>query len=248
MRAVCLLASAGAALIAVPAAAAPARHAPARYAPAQHAPAQNATGARDWSRTVVATPEGGFRMGNPGAKVKLVEYGSLTCSHCARFAHEGVAGLVRDHVRTGRTSYEYRNFVLNGIDVAASILARCAGAPGFFRVVGAVYAGQESWLRKTGAVSPAVQAQLEAMPTQQRLARIAQIAGLGQYAALGGVTPARANACLADKSGLDRLTHMYEAGASQYAIEGTPTFLINGAKADANTWAGLEPLIVQAGG
>ncbi|MEA3079375.1 MAG: hypothetical protein QOF05_783, partial [Sphingomonadales bacterium] len=39
----------------------------------------------DWARTVVATPEGGFRMGNPSAKVKLVEYGSLACPHCRHF-------------------------------------------------------------------------------------------------------------------------------------------------------------------
>src|SRR5262249_24688328 len=42
-------------------------------------------GAVDWSRTVVKTPAGGFLMGNPKAKVKLVEYGSLACPHCRHF-------------------------------------------------------------------------------------------------------------------------------------------------------------------
>ncbi|HEX8580099.1 MAG TPA: thioredoxin domain-containing protein, partial [Allosphingosinicella sp.] len=39
----------------------------------------------DWTQTVSATPAGGFLMGNPAAKVKLVEYGSMTCGHCAAF-------------------------------------------------------------------------------------------------------------------------------------------------------------------
>ena len=65
---------------------------------------------RDWSRTVAATPEGGFRMGNPNAKVKLVEYGSLACPHCRHFEETGYKPLVQQYVRTGRVSYEFRNF------------------------------------------------------------------------------------------------------------------------------------------
>ena len=66
-------------------------------------------------------------MGNPDAPVKLVEYGSLTCPHCADFAAAGDASRwSRNYVRSGRVSFEYRNFVLNGIDVAATLLARCA--------------------------------------------------------------------------------------------------------------------------
>ena len=102
------------------------------------APAANARpAARDWSHTVVATAEGGFRMGNPAAKVKLVEYGSLTCGHCANFARAGVASLVGTYVRSGKVSYEYRNFILNGLDVAASLVARCGGASRFFPIAAA---------------------------------------------------------------------------------------------------------------
>jgi protein-disulfide isomerase len=67
-----------------------------------------APAARDWTRTVSATPEGGYRVGNPAAAVKLVEYGSLTCNHCATFAKEGMPPLLSRHVRTGRVSYEFR--------------------------------------------------------------------------------------------------------------------------------------------
>src|SRR3954469_1746838 len=140
MKALALLAAAA---LAFPAAAAPVHH---RAAPARHA-----ASARDWSRVVVATPEGGFRMGNPAARVKLLEYGSLTCPHCAAFAREGEAALVQNYVRTGRVSYEYRNYILNGIDIVASLLARCSGPSGFFPMAQNLYATQQQWIgRITG--------------------------------------------------------------------------------------------------
>ena len=76
----------------------------------------------NWTRTVVATPEGGFRMGNPNAKVKLVEYGSLACPHCRHFEQTGYKPLVQTYVRTGRVSYEFRNLLLNAPDLAVSLL------------------------------------------------------------------------------------------------------------------------------
>ncbi|MFL6763858.1 MAG: thioredoxin domain-containing protein, partial [Sphingomicrobium sp.] len=65
----------------------------------------------DWTRAVAATPEGGFRMGNPAAPVKLVEYGSLACPHCRHFEATGYKPLIQNYVRTGRVSYEFRNFL-----------------------------------------------------------------------------------------------------------------------------------------
>ena len=48
------------------------------------------------------TPEGGFRMGDPKAKIAIVEYGSLTCPHCRHFAETAVKPLVDQYVRTGK--------------------------------------------------------------------------------------------------------------------------------------------------
>lgn len=234
-----LLAIAAAAAISVPAAAAPVRHSP--------APAHPVAAARDWSRMVVATPEGGFRMGNPNARVKLVEYGSLTCSHCAEFAQEGEPALVRNYVRTGRVSYEYRNYILNGVDVVASLLARCSGPLGFFPMAQNLYATQQQWMSRISGLSQAQKDQIKALPEGQRLVRLGEVSGLAQVAARYGVAPARANQCLADKAGLDRLGQMAEA-AQAVGVTGTPTFFINGVMADVNQWPGLEPLIRNAGG
>ena len=52
-------------------------------------------------RSSAKTPEGGFLMGNPNAKVKLVEFGSLTCPHCAEFEEQGGKPLVDNYVKKG---------------------------------------------------------------------------------------------------------------------------------------------------
>jgi protein-disulfide isomerase len=216
----------------------------AAIAPAQQAqrPAQ-----RDWTRTVVQTPEGGFRMGNPEAPVKVVEYLSLTCPHCADFAQNGVPALVRDYVRTGRASLEYRNFVLNGVDVTASLLARCGGADHFFPIAGQFLATQAQWMSRIDGLTQAQRDQLTALPPNERLARLAELVGLTTIATRNGVTAAEARRCLTDEAGLGRLDQMARA-ASALGINGTPTFLINGARVEADDWAQLEPLIRRTAG
>jgi protein-disulfide isomerase len=195
---------------------------------------------RDWSRTVVATPEGGFRMGNPAAPVKLVEYGSLACPHCRHFEQTGFKPLVQRYVRTGRVSYEFRNLLLNAPDIAVSLLAHCAGPAKFFAMSEAVYATQPQWLEKVGGLSDAQKAEIEKMSDAQRIVRFAEIAGFPQIAARFGVTPARARQCLADPKGLQRLLNVTKA-AEDAGIDHTPTFLINGKVTDAATWEQLEP-------
>ncbi len=205
-----------------------------------------APAARHWTRTVVMTPEGGFRMGNPNAAVKLVEYGSLTCPTCARFSNSAKAPLAA-HVRSGKVSFEFRNFVLNGVDATASLIARCAGPAGFFRVTESFYATQPQWTAKVTGLSRAQQDAINAVPEAQRLGKVADVAGLTQLGANAGVPPQRAKACLADRAALDRLAQMHDA-ASTLGVNGTPTFLINGKIVHAHDWAELQPLIRKAGG
>ena len=69
----------------------------------------------DWTKRVVVTADGGFLVGNPAAKVKLVEYGSLSCPSCQRFHQEAIAGL-RARVATGNVSFEFRPFGVHSAD------------------------------------------------------------------------------------------------------------------------------------
>lgn len=212
-------------------------------APADRAP----PAAVDWARNVAMTPEGGVRMGNPNARVKLVEFGSLTCGHCAAFARDGMTSLVGTYVKSGKVSYEYRNFILNGLDVAASLVARCGGPARFFPVADKLYATQPQWMGRLSSMTAAQKAQLNALPENQRLGRLAETVGLTALAAQHGITPVQAKRCLADPEALDRLGKMAEAAGAQ-GVQGTPTFFLNGANIGTHSWATLEPILREQAG
>ena len=209
--------------------------------------AASAAPAVDWSRTVVKTAAGGFQMGNPKARVKLIEYGSLACPHCRHFEQTGYKPLVRGYVRTGKVSYEFRNLLLNSPDLAVSLLAHCAGAAKFFPMSEVVFATQPAWFQKVADLTDDQRAAMVKMTSAERTAAIGQTAGFPQIAARFGVTPLRAKQCYADPKGTERLLAMTKA-AIDGGIASTPTFLVNGTKADASTWEELEPLLKKAGG
>ena len=132
---------------------------------------------QDWTRVAVRTPEGGFRMGNPNAPVKVVEYLSLTCPHCAAFAHEGSAGLV-GYVRTGRVSIEYRNYILNGVDVSAALLVRCASPVNYFAMSHALLGSQQSWMGRVSGISQQQRQEISQLQPLQVAQRLVPLLGL----------------------------------------------------------------------
>ncbi|WP_114953389.1 DsbA family protein [Sphingosinicella terrae] len=227
-------AAAAVAALAIAAGAAPAQEAP--------RPAQ-----RDWTANVVATPEGGIRIGNPEARVKVIEYLSFVCPHCAHFAEEGTPALLRDHVRTGRVSLEVRNYILNGTDVAATMLARCATPANYLRFGDRLLSTQSQWVGRVQAIPPAQRQEMMAMSVPDRLTRIAETGGLIETAARFGLPAAQARRCLADTAAFNRLGEIRQAAAA-LGVQGTPTFLINGAVQEVNDWPSIQQRIRQAGG
>jgi hypothetical protein len=205
---------------------------------------KKAAAARDWTKSVVLTPEGGYRVGNPAAAVKLIEYGSLTCNHCGNFAREGVPELLSRYVKNGRVSFEFRNFVRDPLDLTGALLSRCAGPANFFAVTDRIFATQEEWI---GKVSPHF-ADIQALPPGERLARVSTLSGLGAMASKGGVTPAKATQCLNDTKAVEKLTAMRKVAVETYHLHGTPMFVLNGQKSEARSWAELKPLLGAPGG
>lgn len=214
------------------------------------APAKKAApaAARDWTRTVIITPEGGYRMGNPAARVKLIEYGSLTCSHCARFAEEGVPELLAKYVRPGRVSFEFRNYVRDPADLAGALLSRCAPTPAYFTLTERYFRTQKQWAGRLQGLSQAQQDQLTALSPPQRVPRFAALAGLDTIAAQSGVPAARARACLSDANAMTKLAQMRQVANDVHKLDGTPMFLVNGKKVEAGSWSELEPLLGPPGG
>lgn len=202
----------------------------------------------DWSTVVTQTAEGGYLMGNPNAGVKLVEFGSMTCPHCADFDEAALQPLIDKYVKSGRVSFEFRNYVRDSLDVTASLIARCGGTKQFFPLTRQLFAGQSEFMGKLQATPAAQQQALSSLPPQQQFAEIAKIAGLQQWAAQRGLPSAKSSACLADEAEVNRLVQMNSDTTSKYPdFRGTPSFVLNGELLEnASTWQTLEPKIQAA--
>jgi protein-disulfide isomerase len=202
----------------------------------------------DWSQVVSETPAGGFLMGNPNAKVKLVEYGSMTCPHCREFDEKGSPSLIDKYVKTGQVSWEFRNYVRDGFDVAASLVARCNGAKGFFPLTRALYKDQPDWVGKIQATPEDQLKTMQDLPPNQQFLALAKVAGLPQWAAARGVPEAKTNQCLSNQHSVDQLVQMASDATTDFPdFAGTPTFIINGTMADKTaTWDLLEPQLKTA--
>lgn len=204
----------------------------------------------DWSTVVSQTAEGGFLMGNPNAAVKVVEFGSMTCPHCAEFDHEAMKPLTDNYVRSGKVSFEFRNFVRDPFDVAASLVARCGGTTSFFGLMRGLYADQKSWISKIQAADPNAMQQIQSLPPGQQFGEIARIAGFQDWAAMRGLAPEKTAQCLSDQGEVDRLVQMQNDAVSAYNIPGTPAFLLNGEmvtiEPGSTPWQQLEAKIKSA--
>ena len=207
-----------------------------------------AVASTNWLKTFAATPQGGFRVGNPNAKVKLIEYGSLSCPHCRAFHAESNAVLNSKYIATGQVSLEFRPFVLNGPDFVATVAARCGNDPrASLQRIDALYDNQAEWLQPFMEQGPDVQAKVQAAPDAQRALVLAQIGGLDQFMARHGMPAQQFAQCLTSKAALDHEEALQEEASLRQKVDSTPTFFINGTKDGGSpTWASLEPRIVQA--
>lgn len=203
--------------------------------------------ARDWSKVANRTAEGAFVQGNPDAKVKLIEYLSMTCPHCAKFEGEAIAPLTAKYIRTGLVSYEVRHALRDGYDFAASILARCDGPQAFFAAAPVVFAQQEAWMARaaTWAQSPA--APKEQLPPDRLLPLVAAGAGLDTIFVGRGFSLQRVRACLVNTAEQEVIVAQANEAWKRPNFPGTPAFLINGTLAQGVvTWPDLDRAIAAA--
>ncbi|WP_199554686.1 DsbA family protein [Sandaracinobacteroides hominis] len=209
--------------------------------------AKSSPAARDWTQTVVETPEGGYRMGNPDAKVKVVEFASFTCSHCRDFHKEAETTFKPTYVKTGQVSYEYRPFMLNVYDFAAVKLATCEGPSRFFTWANELYTHSDAWITPFTKLTEADVAPLRALPPGEQIKGLATAGQLHEFAKTRGLPRAKFDGCMSDQKTLDTLTARQQAAVDKFQVQGTPTFLLNGKKLEGvANWATLEPKLKEA--
>jgi protein-disulfide isomerase len=165
---------------------------------------KSASGDGSAATDMIHAPE--MTLGNPNAKVTVVEYASDTCSHCARFDANVFPAFKAKYIDTGKVYYKFREFLTPPESVAAAgfLLARCAGKDKYFGVVEAIFRGQPE-LFATG-------------DAHGLLLRIAQSAGL---------TEAQFNACEQDQAALDALQQRVKTALDNH-IDSTPSLFVDG--------------------
>jgi protein-disulfide isomerase len=141
----------------------------------------------------------------PADGVPVVEYGSLTCPHCAVFSKETFPLLKKEYIDTGKVRFVFREFSRNTLDVAGFLLARCLGDDKAFAADELLFAEQDKWAIADKPLEPLIAAM---RPT--------------------GMTEAQAKECLKNQKLADGIVAITKKANEEIHLSGTPTFVIDG--------------------
>lgn len=166
--------------------------------------AQTSTGEVSLSELMLPGPLGDEVQGAANAPVTIVEYASMTCPHCSHFHKTVYPELKKKYIDTGKVRFIFREFPLDPLAAAASMLARCAGKDKYFPLIEAFFEAQSDWVVQK--------------PLQPMFA-IAKQAGFTQQTF---------DECLANQQMLNGIEESRTRAASKLNVNSTPTFFING--------------------
>jgi len=159
----------------------------------------------------VAGPLGDVTLGPADAKVTIIEYASLTCSHCAAFHKETWPELKKRYIDTGKVRFTLREFPLDPLATAGFMLARCDGEGKYYPITDLLFDQQRNWAFTDKP--------LDALRAMMRQA---------------GFSQEKFDACLKDQKLYDAVNAVKNRGMEQFKVDSTPTFFINGQRHPGN--------------
>jgi protein-disulfide isomerase len=159
----------------------------------------------------VQGPLGDVALGPETAKVNIVEYASLTCSHCAAFHKETWPELKKRYLDTGKVRFTLREFPLDPLATAGFMLARCDGNAKYYPISDLLFEQQRNWAFTDKP--------LDALRALMRQA---------------GFSQEKFDACLRDQKLYDAVNAVKNRGVEQFNVDSTPTFFINGQRHAGN--------------
>ncbi|MFN0262639.1 DsbA family protein [Tepidamorphus sp. 3E244] len=158
----------------------------------------------------VAGPLGDRALGEESAPVTIYEYASFTCGHCRDFHDNTYPTIKEEYIDTGKVRFVFREFPLDPVATLASMIARCTDENRYYPFVDALFELQRSWI----ADDP--------------------VAGLQRVAKQAGFSQERFDACRENQSLLDGVNWVKERASTEFGVDSTPTFFINGEKVSGN--------------
>jgi len=150
-------------------------------------------------------PLGDEVLGDANAPVTIIEYASMTCTHCAHFHEATYPQLKAKYIDTGKVKFILREFPLDPLATAGFMLARCAGAGKYYPITDLLFDQQKNWA-------------FVDKPVDALLATVRQ----------AGFTKESFEACLKDQKTFDAVNDVRTRGADKLGVNSTPTFFING--------------------
>jgi protein-disulfide isomerase len=146
-------------------------------------------------------------FGSAEAPVTVVEYASMTCGHCANFHNKVLPKIKEKYIDPGKVRWILREFPLDDRATAASVLARCTGDDKVFPFVSALFAKQDDW----------------AFVNENSF-----VPSLMKFGKQAGFTEDSFKTCLRDQKLMDAVLATRERAATEFGVNSTPTFFING--------------------
>lgn len=198
---------------------------------------------KNWTATVTVQPDGTHVLGNPQAKVKLDEFVSYTCPHCATFEKKADAPLRIAYVQPGKLSVRVVHLVRDPIDMTVAMLTNCGSPAGFFKRHQTFMHTQDIWLRKAEGASEGQRSRWTSGDMAARLRAIASDFGFYALMEPRGFSRAAVDRCLADTAMSKRIAGQ-SAEARKLDVPGTPSFAIGGVLLESvHDWPTLESAI-----
>ncbi|WP_295078533.1 DsbA family protein [Tabrizicola sp.] len=164
-----------------------------------------------------------FSVGSPDAKVKMVEYASFTCPHCATFHETVYPQLKTEYIDTGKVHFTLREVYFDRYGLWAALIARCGGDMKYFGIHDMLFAQQKDWA-----------ASEDPMQVVEKLKTIGRAAGLEDAAM---------DACLNDTANAEALIKQFQTNFEADGVEGTPTLFINGSKHGNMAYEDLKAIL-----
>lgn len=184
----------------------------------------NSGGGSDGANIKGSLSDQGYSIGPAKAPVTVIEYGSLTCPHCAHWEEETWPAFKAKYVDTGKVHFIFREFLIHPeIDTAGALLTHCVSPDKYLATVQAIFRSQPQMFGTPG------------QPGDVRGA-------LQNVAAAQGMSPEKFQSCLSNTEAVEAIGARNQKAVEEFKIESTPTFIINGQKFDPQADATLDAL------
>ncbi len=159
------------------------------------------------SGSLVEINDSDFYIGDPNAPVTIIEYASMSCSHCADFHNKTLNEIKEEYVDTGKVSFVFRDFPFNYPALAGSMMMRCVPSNVRYDYMNALYKLQNKWVSRDIA------------KTKAELYKIMQSGGMQQE---------EFDSCLANVDLENDILDEVMQAQGEFNIRSTPSFIING--------------------